>query len=473
MTPRGARTLRASRLALVVTVATIAAAAACKKSSPPPPEVTESLEAPAAWVPDASVGPRCEIVPGGLAIGEPAERRFLTLGDAVATEDGIALGLVRSGAASVAGSMQASIARVRVDLASAQIVDLGMIGADALPPRPFLHAGALYALYSAGGPAGSPGAAVKLLRDAGARRVTPLVLARVGDGASEALASVLETTDESFGADALIRDTDALIAWDEDAPGRDRGVIKLARVRFAADAGRAGTGTVVSPDGSDAESPRLAPRPGGAWLAWIARRPEPLVPSDAALDDTRIEAPAERRAYQWIELLALDAEGAPVGAVRKLTSTSAHVGAFDLAPRGSGGDLDVVVRDEDEAAEGAGGKLTRVTVHAEAAGGAGGVDAPVTLVAGGAGRGAVDLVSGDGSEWLAFGDTSDRTRVVRLGDTRLAIGAPSVEPSLDGARLLLAVRSGAAGAADAAGTTTLIAAVPGDEKPLRRVVCRR
>ena len=263
----------------------------------------------------------------------------------------------------------------------------------------------------------------------------------------------------------------ALIAWDEDAPARDRGIIKVAHVAFGAPAAKKPeTGTIVSPEGSDAEAPRLAPRKGGAWLVWTARRPEPL--GDAAIDDTRIEAPAERRVFQWIEIVALDEHGAVAGAVRKLTPPTGHAGAFDLALR-PGGDLDVLVRDDDEASEGAGGAVRRFAVRGDT------VEGPVTIAPDGVGRGTVDVIAGSDGEWLAYDDPTDHTRVVPLGDAR-ARALASVEPALDGARLLVTLGEGGATGAPGVpsagpdgGTASLVAVFPSADAQLRRVVCGR
>jgi hypothetical protein len=260
----------------VLTVLGFTALPSCKakESAIPPAAAGDPLvSAPAPLAADAASPPRCVVSPGGLSMASADERRFLSVGDAVAVPGGFAVGLVRS----FTGNIHASIARVRGDLASMTVIDLGPIAADAPPPRPILHDGVLYALAALMPAPRGEAKALSVTRagsDGGVpRRVTPLVLSRVGDAGAEALGAVQETADESLGADALIGAGAALIVWDEDAPARDRGIIKVAQVTFGAPAEKkAQTGTIVSPEGSDAEAPRLAPRPGGAWLVWTAHR---------------------------------------------------------------------------------------------------------------------------------------------------------------------------------------------------------
>src|SRR5690606_15725718 len=129
-----------------------------------------------------------------------------------------------------------------------------------------------------------------------------------------------------------------LVAWDEDAPiapGKyvsERGLGKVQPLGSAAKA------KVASPEPSDAEGPRLLARPGGAWLAWLARRPE----GDMTW---AVEGPAEQRSYRWIELVALDLGGQPVGPVRRVSSDRGRVTSFSLAGASAGG-LVVVAVDE-------------------------------------------------------------------------------------------------------------------------------
>ena len=435
--------------ALVVVVGTIGVG--CKRSGGVAPASSSSAAsgevAPPPFVGDASVAARCALIDGAAALSDPASPRSLEIGEAVAVNDGIAVGLTRV----ASGKTEAAVAVVSYDLARVRVrlVKGNGVAPDAPPPKPIANGDAPLALF----------AALSIApQDAGVtKRTTPLALLRTSDAEAQTLASMHPSADESLVSDALVlANGSAIVAWDEDAPAGERGVIEVASVTLDGKESAKVNGHVVSLDGSDDESPRIAPRPGGAWLAWLARRPEPV--SDAAIDDRALEAPAERRAYQWVDVVPLDEHGAAAGPVRKLTSSTGHVGAFDLEPRATG-ELDVFARDDDQPSEGAGGSLSRITVRE------GGIDAPVVLVADGVGRGAFDVVTSApnsaGQTWLSYVDAGDHVRVAPLSASRGLAGAPSVEPSLEGGRILAVTPTGA-----------LIAAFPAEEKQLRLITCR-
>jgi hypothetical protein len=191
---------------------------------------------------------------------------------------------------------------------------------------------------------------------------------------------------------------------------------------------------IVTPETSDVDEPRLVARSGGYWLAWIARKPEPL--RDAAPE---LEGPGERRTHAWLEIVPLDPTGKPTGPVKRVTDAGSRVEAFDLMTQG--GALTALVKDDEAPADNAGSRLlvydgekTRV------------------VVAEGVGRGIPDLLGG----FAAFRDEQDRARLVPLvpaPDPR-----PSPEPALDGARTL----------ADVGGQ--ILAGFPGDPARALRVV---
>jgi hypothetical protein len=98
--------------------------------------------------------------------------------------------------------------------------------------------------------------------------------------------------------------------------------------------------TVQSAGEGEAESPRLARRPGGYFLAYIVRgaaaRPK-LVPRkqelDGGVESLLDEGPTA------VEVVPLDVKGIALGPPRRATPASAHVIAFDLAPAPDGGAL--------------------------------------------------------------------------------------------------------------------------------------
>jgi hypothetical protein len=296
--------------------------------------------------------------------------------------------------------------------------------------------------------------------DAGSMGATrTLEIARLEPSGLVAEASVAQQADESLAYDVAWPDGEGagLVAWDEDAPAAvaqalgDRGVVKVQLL------GAGKKAHVASPEKSDAEAPRLLARPGGYWLAWLARRPEA---SEDAGPNGNPEGPGERRAYRWVELVALDANGEPTSPVRRVSPEKGHVASFDLAV--TGGQLVVIVQDEAAHAEGAGERIVRYGLDVEK------VDA-VDLLDGGVGHALADLLPqvGEG-RWLAFMDLQERAHLVPLGASLRVVGPATAEPALDGARVLAAVPPDALYAIGPAG----VAAARGGRVELRRFICR-
>jgi hypothetical protein len=184
---------------------------------------------------------------------------------------------------------------------------------------------------------------------------------------------------------------------------------------------------VASPETSDAEQPRLVARPGGFWLAWLARRAE-----DQAYS---VEGPGEKRAYRWVEVVPLDARGEPTGPVRRVSSEKGRAASFELSSSSSNGsDLVVVVQDEAAPSEGAGARIVRYRVAEKVE--------SADVVDRGVGNVFAELVpsvaQSDGPRWLAWSDTSERAHMTPLGPGLVPAGPTSSEPSLDGARVLAA-----------------------------------
>ncbi len=356
----------------------------------------------------------------GFAQGEDLE-----FGEAVPTSAGALVGLLRSSR----GSTFASVARIE-GRAVATVVELGATSGDVPPPQPFLRgteifaAGYLRPQWTEAGAAAPPRAA---------RFLTVL---RVGDVA-ERLVTLTQVSHESPSFDVIAvtgGSTGALLTWDEDAPDAHRGLIRIAV--FSSDLRSVIRTAVVSPETTDAERPGLAARAaGGYWLAWIARKAEP--PRDAGPE---LEGPSEERAYRWVELVALDVDGTPVGSARRLTPAAGHVSGFSMETHSTR--LDLYAAQDDEPADGAGGEILHVAVESD------GRTSVAPIVASGTGRGVAPAVvweqSGpqvnDGGD-LAYVDFADQTRLIPLDRTGSARAAETVEPDLDDVRLL-AVESG-------------------------------
>ncbi|MGH7298464.1 MAG: hypothetical protein ACRELB_26220, partial [Polyangiaceae bacterium] len=347
----------------------------------------------------AIVASRCHATGDGLSLPSPEE---LELGDAQPSSEGWALGIVHRTRAGRVGAV-AFIAR---DASSVHVVDLGPTLGDAPPPRVAARGSDLLV------------AAYSLPRKSNARELAVSVVS--AGGAIRPVASLPQQRDDSFAFDLA----PGLVVWDEATVGASpRGVIRIAEL--AAD--HAGAPRDVSPADSDAETPRVVATrdPGRSFVVWIARQPEPVRLVDAAAAD---EATGEARVPSWLEGVVVDAAGAPLGGVRKLTSQLGHVSAFDATfltgePRPT---LLVVARDDGEADDGSGGSLLRVRLRED------GIDAPLALPDEGLGRGAPTLIDAP-SPWLSWVGPHEELRLLALDAAGAPAAPPSAEPALDDA----------------------------------------
>ncbi len=429
----------------------------CKRPSAAP---SEDAAVDAVADVEADAGPivlpaRCVPSLGGATLGDtPSD---LEIGEAIQTPSGFAIGVLRK----VKGETVGSVALVEKDTKTVSFVDLGPPHGDAPPPRPIVQGVEVFAAFFARAAPPPAGGKPKVTRD--------LALYRLAEGKAQPTATIPQQRDESLAYDVAIGDKGGIVAWDEDAIGNFRGNIKIALV--SADTKTITSTRIASPDGSDAELPRLVPRHGGWWLAWVASR---LEAPDAGLDPGQeIERPGEKRRFRWLELVALDATGAAVGAVKRLTVATGHVSMFDLAPRAGAsveGTLDILARDDEQAMDGAGGRIIRITITGDK------VDPPIAIVSESVGRGAPDLLDpgGGGSAWLAFSDTHDRVRLVPLDLTRTPTAPPSAEDALDKARVLLVAANTTKSGPDGGTTTDVLAAFPEEALgQIRFVGCTR
>lgn len=398
--------------------------------------------------------PRCRA--DGRRVPIPGDD--LVAGDAAVTSEALLVGVTRrDGAKRVAGVVRASL-----DLATISVLDLGIVLADDPPPSPRVGGGRVFvasyaraaAKATADGGAGRPSAASRVLE-----------IARVDGASIVSEGTVVQQADESLAYDVAWPDGQPaapLVAWDEDAPLRagallsERGVVKVQVLGAGAKA------RVVSPETTDAEAPRLFARRGGYWLAWLARRAEPGEDAGAS---GAVEAPAERRAYRWVEVVALDAKGELSSNVRRVSPVKGRAASFELGAAGADGQIVILVRDEAEHAEGAGEHIVVYAVDAEKIAGA-------DLLDGGVGHALAEVLvhGGDASQprWLAFADTQEHAHLAPLGPVLRLAGPATAEPSLDGARAVasaspdLVYAIGSAGWQDAAGAGAT----------LSRFVCR-
>jgi len=278
---------------------------ACKKSTPPPDP--EAVVQPAAS-PKSTAPPRCAPVsaqppfvlgPGDTGrtahsngdAGESGRDDILPfaaeVGDGVAYRGGFAVGAIHESESSLAVSV------VTLDSSgnNAKIVPLGVAHGDVEPPRVFARDGML-------------AAGVLEPRTNG----RSLRLAKIDNGAVTWGATIHEQGGESQAFDVALGEKKGIVVWDED--GATSSLIQVSTFD-AATLTNATPPRTISRPAADAESPRLATRPGGYWLAYIGRSTAPT--------DTNGPAPAEDVGFRWIEVVALDANGSPTGAARVAT----------------------------------------------------------------------------------------------------------------------------------------------------------
>lgn len=398
------------------------ACGSCAKDDP-----VKTMPAPdAAAAAMAEVLPRCRGEANRLPIGEGS-----VLGDVAVSEVGLAIGTVRS----EGGRRTAALLRSGLDLADPRTIDVGPSLGDDPPPVPRFHGGAAYALWLE-----------RQLVDAGPR-IRTLKVSRIGeDGKPVIVAAVEQQADESMAFDVAWSDEAGLAVWDEDAPNKpdaaypslsERGFVKVQQLTANAHP------RVASPESSDADSPQLVPRPGGFWLAWLARRIEEA--------PAGVEGPGEDKSFRWVEAVMLDAKGEAAGPVRRVSSDKGRAVSFDLAR--SGADLVVVVQDEAAVSEGGGARLLRYLVG-------GNVSPGTDLVDGGVGHALADVVAAaDGTRrWLAWSDVAEHAHLTALGAGLLG-GATTLEPAFDGARVLAEGKDG-------------LYVLAGDKPEIRRFTCR-
>lgn len=347
--------------------------------------------------------PRCRADGPKLSL----EGEDVVVGDALVHDGELFVGLARrKGTAGRIGS----ILRVKTDLANARMIDIAPIHGDGASPSVFFKDG-------------KPFVAVNVRREIEAgttRGMRELRIAPLEDGGVGALAaSITQQHDESTSFDIAW----PLVAWDEDAlvpEGKfipDRGVVKVQSVPD-------GKPHVVSPETTDAETPKLfAKEGGGFWLAWAARRPEV---EDAGW---RIEGAGDLRAWRWVEITSLDANGEPTSAVRRVTPERSHVVAFDFVQ--DDGALAVIVQDEGAASEGSGSRVSRYVVESDRV-------SATEIIDGGLGHALADLVPAADAGWLAWKDNHDHAWIVPASASYVPSGRPTAESALDGTRVLAA-----------------------------------
>jgi hypothetical protein len=419
---------------------------------------------------------RCAKTDVAFAIDEGHGLADLEVGDAIAYPGGYAVGFVhRSGAGRVA-----AIAQLGSDpVGLTRVLELGPTMGDAPPPRIAWRAGELVAAAyvtppETKGGADAATAGKSLPRGESTRDVAIYTIA--GSSPPPPPLAVAQRRDDSLALDVAIAGPAGLLVWDE-ATSAPRGVVKAAMFTKDHVAGARD----VSPPDSDAESPRVVPQGSGFVVIWVARHPEPA----SGVDGAAAEATGEARTFGWLEMIAVDAQGAPTGPVRRLTSPVGHVSAYDVEAYGLSGaagppSLLVIARDDGESVDGSGGALLRLRVTGDA------VEPPTVVPTESLGRGAPSFVSGAGAggpsapaagalalAWVAGGE---QARLLPLDAAGVPAAPPSAEDALGDARALLFIgrAAHAPGGGVASDALDVLVATPSDSTAQLRVfACSR
>jgi hypothetical protein len=176
-------------------------------------------------------------------------------------------------------------------------------------------------------------------------------------------------------------------------------------------------------DVKDAETPRLAARPGGYWLAWVRTLPDAKKPQKIEINAAG-EDPEERDLLEVglrvVEVAKLDERGEPQGAALRIGEPRRQVLLFDMAPSAAGSLL-VAMRSDSAApgAEGGAMLLSEIgadgSVHEERLDDDEmGVGAPMLLV---------DANAKVPEPWLSVSSASDATRLGRARGQRTLLEA--------------------------------------------------
>jgi hypothetical protein len=374
---------------------------ACKKTPPaPPPADTNAAEAGAAAEPETPA--RCVPVSGEapfvlgpndtgrtIEAGSDETLPFAALvGDGVVWASGFAVGAIHEGDQ----SLSMSVVTLGPDGRSAKVIPLGTAHGDVEPPRLVAKGNMLVAGVL------EPEASGRSLR-----------LAKIEDGSVSWGATLHERSGESQAFDLALGDKKGIVVWDEDGPTNS--VIQVATFD-ASTAASATAPRVISPATVDAESPRLVARPGGYWLAYVARSGDAEVDTDARYL-------AEEIGFRSIEVVALDANGSPTGASRSVTPKDGHVLVYDIAPAPEGGAV-LVWRYDDAPSGAGGGEVMRALVRP------GLIEPPSVVMEGDVGAGAPSLLNG----WIAVMDSAETTRLAPIAPSGELTGPLAIEPEI-------------------------------------------
>ena len=326
------------------------------------------------------------------------------LGRAIVHRDGFAVGIKRQHE----GAVVAEVAIINKDDRT-KTVALGTLRGDVDPPLVVAAGDGLVVALP------EPNASGMALR-----------LARIDGGEVVWGDDLPQGRDESLAFDVGFNERGGLVVWDDVERESARAYVALTSVSPSL----SNTGAVQSERVSrldvDGEVPRLAERPGGFWLAYVARAP--LLDNEGQGGAGRMlkhgDADAGRYAAEliersWLELVPLDELGRVEGASRPVTAQDGHVLDYELGVSANGDAL-LVWRDDDTPSGAHGGRVSLLRV-----GMSGGAVVEV-VVEDNVGSGAPTLLNG----LLALSDRRGRVRVAPLDPHGVVTGELSREDAL-------------------------------------------
>jgi hypothetical protein len=328
-----------------------------------------------------------------------------------ATEPGMALalagGFYATGQRHESRGAVALLGRVGADDAPTQLIELGHVRGDVLPPRLATDGTDLWVVLQEATPNGR------------ALRVGRFVRADLNQAPSFRPGPE-QSSAESNGFDIAAQPGVVLLVYDDWSAAANHGRILAAAFGAApADAGRI-EGRAVSLPGVDAEAPRVTARPGGFWLAWLV--------NGSGGGSGRVYDPGNEQnaraaagsAYgaRWLSIVALDLQGKPIGDARRLTARQERVVGYDLTT-GPSGAAWVVWRQDAPTPGASGGRVLMAEVP---------IDSSAELLTirdddVGAGEPTWLFAGNDAPRWLTFPDARDRTLLLRVPGPR-TLGAP-------------------------------------------------
>lgn len=418
------------------------ALAGCRKKSPAPshgPPAGSASAARSAAPPPVAVPFGCRELANGPALtlgSPPAKPARLDDDEDEADRDvelpfSVELGSARSdgerfavgGLESQRGQNEAFVAITDSDAKAGKRVALGRVFGDVEPPAVVPYKGGFLALV-----ADSDASSVVLrlvaidapFDEKSVRRGSELVGVRRDAG---------DFSFEVSGSEGLVAFTKL-----------DKGRGSIALARFDLDHLTLKGNVTGAPLGGagEAESPRLIPRAGGYYLAWIVRGaatpPKAALGRPSEYDAALVEQGLVDEGPTAIEIVPLNQSGAPSATPQRITPAGAHLLAFDIAPTADGGAL-VVYRDDREGPGLARAGVEAVLVRADGSTASRNWDLGET--AGLPSLLADATPAGKPWAWL-YAPGEAESRVAALGANQLELGELHTEPQFAGVELLAA-----------------------------------